>query len=221
MSDKCLFIIDSLDQIIAPCEINPEKTMKTLLHIKSSLFGEQGQSAQLAQTFIARWSAENPESTIIERDLAADPVPHLDAFRMTALNTPEDQRTSEQQAVVGLADQLLAEVKAADVLVIGLPMYNFSVPSQLKAWFDHLARAGVTFRYGENGVEGLIEDRPVYLISTRGGVYGQQGSDMQISYVKQLLSFMGLNDQHLVVAEGLAMEEHRESALEKARAALV
>lgn len=194
--------------------------MKTLLHIKSSLFGENGQSAQLAGTFITNWSKENPESTIIERDLAADPVPHLDAFRMGALNTPADQRTEEQQAVVSLADQLLAEVKSADVIVIGLPMYNFSVPSQLKSWFDHLARAGITFRYVENGVEGLIEDRPVYLISTRGGVYGQQGSDMQISYVKQLLSFMGLNDQHLVVAEGLAMDEHRDAALEQARAAL-
>jgi len=194
--------------------------MKTLLHIKSSLFGDQGQSAQLAGSFISRWSAENADSTIIERDLAADPVPHLDAFRMGALNTPEADRSAEQQAVVDLADQLLAEVKAADVIVIGLPMYNFSVPSQLKSWFDHLARAGVTFRYTETGVEGLIEDRPVYLISTRGGVYGEDGSNMQISYVKQLLSFMGLNTQHLVVAEGLALDDHRDAALEKARLAL-
>ena len=99
-------------------------------------------------------------------------------------------------------------------------MYNFSVPSQLKSWFDHLARAGVTFQYTETGVQGLIEDRPVYLISTRGGVYGDEGSNMQISYVKQLLSFMGLNNQQLVVAEGLAMDDHRDAALEKARAAL-
>ena len=194
--------------------------MKTLLHVKSSLFGDQGQSAQLAGSFISRWTQENPDSSVIERDLAADPVPHLDAFRMGALNTPEADRSAEQQAVVELADQLLAEVKAADVIVIGLPMYNFSVPSQLKSWFDHLARAGVTFQYTETGVEGLIEDRPVYLISTRGGVYGDEGSNMQISYVKQLLSFMGLNNQQLVVAEGLAMDDHRDAALEKARAAL-
>jgi len=194
--------------------------MKTLLHVKSSLFGDQGQSAQLAGSFISRWSEQNPEGTVIERDLAADPVPHLDGFRMGALNTPEADRTPEQQAVVALADQLLAEVKSADVIVIGLPMYNFSVPSQLKSWFDHLARAGVTFQYTETGVEGLIEDRPVYLISTRGGVYGDEGSNMQISYVKQLLSFMGLNNQQLVVAEGLALDDQREAALEKARAAL-
>lgn len=194
--------------------------MKTLLHVKSSLFGDQGQSAQLAGSFISRWSQENPDSSVIERDLAADPVPHLDAFRMGALNTPEVDRSAEQQAVVDLADQLLAEVKSADVIVIGLPMYNFSVPSQLKSWFDHLARAGVTFQYTETGVDGLIEDRPVYLISTRGGVYGDEGSNMQISYVKQLLSFMGLNNQQLVVAEGLAMDDHRDAALEKARAAL-
>ena len=194
--------------------------MKTLLHVKSSLFGDQGQSAQLAGSFISRWTQENPDSSVIERDLAADPVPHLDAFRMGALNTPEADRSQEQQAVVDLADQLLSEVKAADVIVIGLPMYNFSVPSQLKSWFDHLARAGVTFQYTETGVQGLIEDRPVYLISTRGGVYGDEGSNMQISYVKQLLSFMGLNSQQLVVAEGLAMDDHRDAALEKARAAL-
>ena len=194
--------------------------MKTLLHVKSSLFGDQGQSAQLAGSFISRWTQENPDSSVIERDLAADPVPHLDAFRMGALNTPEADRSQEQQAVVELADQLLAEVKAADVIVIGLPMYNFSVPSQLKSWFDHLVRAGVTFQYTETGVQGLIEDRPVYLISTRGGVYGDEGSNMQISYVKQLLSFMGLNSQQLVVAEGLAMDDHRDAALEKARAAL-
>lgn len=194
--------------------------MKTLLHVKSSLFGDQGQSAQLAGSFISRWTQENADSSVIERDLAADPVPHLDAFRMGALNTPEADRSAEQQAVVALADQLLAEVKSADVIVIGLPMYNFSVPSQLKSWFDHLARAGVTFQYTQSGVEGLIEDRPVYLISTRGGVYGDEGSNMQISYVKQLLSFMGLNNQQLVVAEGLAMDDHRDSALEKARAAL-
>ena len=194
--------------------------MKTLLHVKSSLFGDQGQSAQLAGSFISRWTQENPDSSVIERDLAADPVPHLDAFRMGALNTPEADRSEEQQTVVDLADQLLAEVKAADVIVIGLPMYNFSVPSQLKSWFDHLARAGVTFQYTETGVQGLIEDRPVYLISTRGGVYGDEGSNMQISYVKQLLSFMGLNNQQLVIAEGLAMDDHRDAALEKARAAL-
>ena len=194
--------------------------MKTLLHVKSSLFGDQGQSAQLAGSFISRWTQENTDSTVIERDLAADPVPHLDAFRMGALNTPEADRSQEQQAVVDLADQLLAEVKSADVIVIGLPMYNFSVPSQLKSWFDHLARAGVTFQYTETGVQGLIEDRPVYLISTRGGVYGDEGSNMQISYVKQLLSFMGLNNQQLVVAEGLALDDHRDAALEKARAAL-
>jgi len=194
--------------------------MKTLLHVKSSLFGDQGQSAQLAGSFISRWTQKNPESSVIERDLAADPVPHLDAFRMGALNTPQAERSEAQQAVVDLADQLLAEVKAADVIVIGLPMYNFSVPSQLKSWFDHLARAGVTFQYTETGVQGLIEDRPVYLISTRGGVYGDEGSNMQISYVKQLLSFMGLSNQQLVVAEGLAMDDHRDAALEKARAAL-
>ena len=194
--------------------------MKTLLHIKSSLFGDNGQSAQLAGEFIAKWRSENPEGSVIERDIAADPVPHLDAFRVTALNTAEAERTAEQQSVVDYADQLLSEVKSASVIVIGLPMYNFGISSQLKAWFDHLARAGVTFKYTETGPVGLIEDRPVYLISTRGGVYNGE-NDGQLTAVRQVLGFVGLSDVRVVLADGLAMgDEHREKGLERAREAL-
>lgn len=194
--------------------------MTTLLHVKTSLFGDQGQSAQLAGEFIGRWREQNPEGQVIERDLLSEGVPHLDAFRMGALNTPEDQRNPEQQAVVDYADQILSELKAADVVVIGLPMYNFNVPSQLKAWFDHLARVGITFNYTETGPVGLLEDKPVYLIATRGGLYADQGQDFQVNFVKQFLAFIGLADTRVVLAEGLAIDTLRSGSLEQARAAL-
>jgi len=195
--------------------------MSTLLHVKSSLFGDQGQSAQLANEFIGRWRAENPNGQVIERDLVGESVPHLDAFRMGALNTPADQRTTEQQAVVDFADRLLDELKAADLVVMGLPMYNFNVPSQLKAWFDHLARVGVTFNYTETGPVGLLKDKPTYLIATRGGMYAEQGQDFQVNFVKQFLGFIGLSDTRLVLAEGLALDTVRPDSLERARAALI
>lgn len=195
--------------------------MATLLHIKTSLFGDTGQSAQLAKSFVDNWLAEHSDGVVIERDLASDPVPHLDAFRVTALNSPAEERDADQEAVVALADALLAEVKSADTVVIGLPMYNFNIPSQLKSWFDHLARAGVTFHYTEQGPVGLIEDKPVYLVATRGGLYAEQGQDFQVDFVKQFLGFIGLKDTRLVLAEGLAMDTHRDQSLEQARAAFV
>jgi FMN-dependent NADH-azoreductase len=100
-------------------------------------------------------------------------------------------------------------------------MYNFNIPSQLKSWFDHLARAGVTFHYTEQGPVGLIEDKPVYLVATRGGLYAEQGQDFQVDFVKQFLGFIGLKDIRLVLAEGLAMDTHRDQSLEQARAAFV
>jgi FMN-dependent NADH-azoreductase len=195
--------------------------MATLLHIKTSLFGDHGQSAQLAKSFVDKWLEENEDGIVIERDLASDPVPHLDAYRVTALNSAVDERDAEQSAVVEFADTLLAEVKSADTIVIGLPMYNFNIPSQLKSWFDHLARAGVTFHYTEQGPVGLIEDKPVYLVATRGGLYAEQGQDFQVDFVKQFLGFIGLKDTRLVLAEGLAMDTHRDQSLEQARAAFV
>ncbi|NRP53092.1 MULTISPECIES: FMN-dependent NADH-azoreductase [unclassified Marinobacterium] len=195
--------------------------MATLLHIKTSLFGDNGQSAQLAKSFVDKWLDENSDGVVIERDLASDPVPHLDAYRVTALNSPAEERDAEQSAIVEFADALLAEVKSADTIVIGLPMYNFNIPSQLKSWFDHLARAGVTFHYTEEGPVGLIEDKPVYLVATRGGLYSEQGQDFQVDFVKQFLGFIGLKDTRLVLAEGLAMDTHRDQSLKQARAAFV
>lgn len=179
--------------------------MKTLLHVKSSVFGDKGQSTQLADRLIKRWLTENPQGRVVVRDLVAEPIPHFDMQAIAALSTEAEQRTLDQQAIVALSNRLVAEVQEADTLVIAAPMYNFAVPSQLKAWFDQVAKNGVTFRYTEQGPEGLLEDRPVYVLATRGGQYRDAGLDFQIPWVKQILGFMGLKQVEVVYAEGLNM----------------
>ncbi len=179
--------------------------MATLLQINSSLFGESGNSSQLTGEFVQRWKAQNPTGEVIVHDFATEQVPHLDATRVQALFSPEEGRTAEQQAVVDYSDKLIAEVKAADTIVIGVPLYNFGVPSTLKAYFDHLARAGVTFQYTETGPVGMLEDKPVYVIATRGGVHKGQPSDTQSQFLKNFLGFLGLKDVHIIYAEGLNM----------------
>src|SRR4029453_5111466 len=121
--------------------------MNTLLLVQTSLYGAQGQSSQLAERFVADWRKRNPGGRVIVRDLAEAPVPHLTAERFQAFATAPEDRTPEQQAAVAYSDALIDELRSADTVVIGAPMYNFSVPSTLRAYFDHIARAGVTFRY--------------------------------------------------------------------------
>src|SRR5688572_29404445 len=113
-----------------------------ILQLKSSVFSGNGQSSRLADEFVALLAEQHPAAEIVERDLAADPVPHLDGARAAALFAKPEERTAEQRAIVADSDALIDELRRADVLVLGLPMYNFGVPSQLKAWFDHIARAG-------------------------------------------------------------------------------
>lgn len=179
--------------------------MATLLQINSSLFGENGNSSLLAQEFVDGWKTQNPNGNLITRDFSKESVPHLDAARVQALFTPEADRTAEQQHVVNYSDQIIAEIQAADVIVIGVPLYNFGVPSSLKAYFDHIARAGVTFKYTETGPVGLLNNKPVYIIATRGGVHQGQPSDTQSQFLINFLSFVGLKDVHFIYAEGLNM----------------
>jgi FMN-dependent NADH-azoreductase len=192
--------------------------MATLLKVQASLFGEQGQSSQLADRFIEGWLADHPTGRVIVRDLSANPLPHLTAERFQAFTTKAADRTSAQQAIVNESDALIAELENADTIVLAIPMYNFSVPSTVRAYFDHVARSGVTFRYTENGPEGLIKGKKTYVFLTRGGVY-PESADTQTPYLKQFLSFIGLDDLTFVHAEGLAMgEQSRERALTLAHA---
>ncbi|WP_417581362.1 FMN-dependent NADH-azoreductase [Nitrincola sp.] len=193
--------------------------MKTLLHVKSSVFGDDGKSAQLADRLIKRWLQQNPDGRVVVRDLVAEPIAHFDMQTIAALSAEAEQRSPEQQAIAALSDQLIAEVKEADVLVLAAPMYNFAVPSQLKAWFDQIAKNGVTFRYTEQGPVGLLQDRPVYVLATRGGQYRDAGLDFQVPWIKLILGFVGLNQVEVVYAEGLNMAG-AEGVIEQARAEL-
>lgn len=192
--------------------------MSTLLQIRTSLFSNHGQSSQLAEQFVARWRAAHPDGTVITRDLAANPVPHLTAERFGAFTAAADARTPAQDAVLAESDALIDEIKAADVIVLGLPLYNFGIPSTLKAYFDHIARSGVSFRYTENGPVGLLGGRQVRVFAARGGLYAGTPLDTQTGYVRNFLAFLGMTDVEFVYAEGLSMgEESRNGALAQAK----
>jgi FMN-dependent NADH-azoreductase len=175
-----------------------------ILQINSSLRGNQSESTRVANAIVAKVAAANPGATVTVRDLGANPHPVLDEAALGALFTPADQRTAEQAARVAQDDALIAEAQAADVIVLGAPMYNFGMPIQLKAWFDAIARAGVTFRYTENGPEGLLKNKKVYVATARGGIYPLD-ADPQVPHIRMLLNFLGLTDHEFIYSAGQAM----------------
>lgn len=179
--------------------------MATLLYVKSSIFGDYGQSSQLAEKFIAAWKEKNAGGHVVVRDLSVDVPPYLDGARVSALFTPEDQRTPEQNEVVAYSDALIQEIKDADAILFTAPLYNFALPAQTKSYLDYLCRAGVTFKYTETGPVGLLDSKPVYIITTRGGIYKGTEADTQTPFLKMIFSFIGLSDITMIHAEGLNM----------------
>jgi len=191
--------------------------MKSLLQINASMYANDGQSTRLADAFVAAWRTSHPDATVTVRDLGAEAPPHLTAERFAALTAKPEARDDAQRAVAAYADALVDELRRADVIVIGLPMYNFGAPSTLKAYFDHVARAGVTFRYTSSGPVGLLTGKTAYVFATRGGVYAGTPLDTQTAYVRDFLRFVGIDDVRFVYAEGLATgAERREAALAEA-----
>lgn len=196
--------------------------MKTLLKINSSILSS-GNANRLTEAFAARWLAAHPKGRVVERDLTRNPIPHLNETTLVGFATPEAERTPEQATAVAQSDQLIAELQAADVIVIGVPMYNFGIPSPLKAWIDHVARAGITFKYTTSGPVGLVQGKQVYVLAARGGVYAGGDMDVQSRYLKTILGFLGMANVEFVYAEGLAMGEdakHKaeQSALDRIQA---
>ena len=192
--------------------------MKTLLQLNTSLFAAAGQSTQLAERFVKAWQEANPGAKVVIRDIGREPVPHLTAERFAAFLATPESRTAEQQAITSYSDVLIDELRRADVIVIGLPMYNFGVPSSLKAYIDHVARAGITFRYTAQGPVGLLTGKKVYIFATRGGAYAGTPLDTQTTYVRDFLRFIGIDDVEFVYAERLNLgAEHKEVALTEAR----
>lgn len=195
--------------------------MKTLLQLNSSIFSAGGQSSQLANAFVSTWRACHLNGKVVLRDLARDPLPHLDGERFQAFLAKPEDRTPTQKAAADLSDALIDEIKGAGVVVIGLPTYNFGVPSTLKTYFDHIARAGLTFRYTDKGAEGLLKRKKAYVFATRGGKYLGTPMEHQTVFIKQFLNFVGIDDIEFIYAEGLAMGDAiKEAGLNSARRAL-
>jgi len=182
--------------------------MNTILLLKSSLNGDQGNSSILANALVERIKLQSEQDsqadngvTVIERDLAEDDLPHLTQAEMAAwANKGED-------GLASLSDTLINELKRSDTIVIAMPMYNFGVPSTFKAWADRIARAGVTFQYTENGPVGLLENKKIVVVAARGGIYEGTQKDTQSQYLKDFFGLIGLTDVSFIYAEGLAMPD--------------
>ncbi|MFL7865008.1 FMN-dependent NADH-azoreductase [Vibrio cincinnatiensis] len=190
--------------------------MSRILALKSSILGEYSQSSKLLDAYLSQFDTDDLQI----RDLAANPLPVLDFSVATALRATEDL-SEEQQKVVELSDTLIAEINAADTIVIATPMYNFTIPTQLKNWFDLIARAGVTFKYTEAGVQGLITGKKVVVITTRGGIHKDSATDNVTPYLKTILGFVGMTDVQFAYAEALNMgEDSASKGIESAKSQL-
>lgn len=195
--------------------------MKTLLQIDSSIHSDAGQSTRLAGELTRRWLSANSGGRVIVRDLARDPVPHLTAERFQAFLARAEERTPAQRQAVAYSDALIEELRQADAIVIAAPMYNFDAPSTLKAYFDHVARAGVTFRYTDRGAVGLLTGKKAYVVAARGGKYAGTAADHHTAYIRQFLGFLGITDVEFVYAEVLALgDAARDAGLARARATI-
>ena len=193
--------------------------MSRILVIESSARQQGSVSRELTQQFIANWQAAHPADQIQVRDLAVDPVPHLDATLLGGWMTPSEQQSEAEKAALARSNLLTDEVLVADVLVLAAPMYNFAIPSTLKAWLDHVLRAGVTFKYTETGPQGLLTGKRAFVLTARGGIYAGSALDHQEPYLRQALAFIGIHDVQFIHAEGLNLgAEFSEKGLAQARA---
>ena len=195
--------------------------MSNVLIIESSARQQGSFSRQLTQQFISQWQAAHPTDQVTVRDLALHPVPHLDANLLGGWMKPEAQRSADEHASLKRSDELTDELLAADVLVLAAPMYNFAIPSTLKAWLDHVLRAGVTFKYTETGPQGLLTGKKAYVLTARGGLYAGSTSDHQEPYLRQVMAFIGIHDLTFIHAEGMNLGgDFQEKGLNQAKARL-
>lgn len=195
--------------------------MSNVLIIESSARQQGSFSRQLTQQFISQWQAAHPTDQVNVRDLALHPVPHLDANLLGGWMKPEAQRSADEHASLKRSDELTDELLAADVLVLAAPMYNFAIPSTLKAWLDHVLRAGVTFKYTETGPQGLLTGKKAYVLTARGGLYAGSTSDHQEPYLRQVMAFVGIHDVTFIHAEGMNLGgDFQEKGLNQAKARL-
>ncbi len=198
--------------------------MTTILYLNSSVRSTGSVSRQLSGEFVEKLKSAHPGAKVVTRDLAANPLPHLSESMVGAYFTPPEQRNDEQKQLIQTSDEVVTELLAADIVVVGAPMYNFSVSSTLKSWIDHVARAGVTFKYTETGPVGLVHGKKFVIFTSRSGVYSSgpaKAMDFQETYLRGVLGFLGITDVSFISAEGLAMgDEAVNSALANGRSAM-
>lgn len=197
--------------------------MKKILHIISSPRGAASLSIKLGNAIIEKLQAAYPGSTVTESNLVDKQFPHLEEAHLTSFFTPAESRTAESQAAVKHSDDAIKEIQDADVIVIGAPVYNFNIHSALKAWIDHIVRAGVTFKYDASGPEGLITGKKVYIAISAGAVYTEgpmQALDYIPPYLKSILGFIGLTDITFVRVEGASIPGVQDTAMEKGIASI-
>jgi len=193
--------------------------MSKILHIISSPRGEASNSIKLAEAIIERLQLNYPSAALHTKDLTKAPFPHLEEVHLNAFLTPVEQHSEEHREAIRHSNLAIEELMNSDFIVIGAPMYNFGISSTLKAWFDHIARAGITFKYTQQGPVGLLTGKKVFLAITTGGIYSSGegvGNDFLTPYLKFMLAFIGITDITVCRAEGFAIAEMRDNALEKA-----
>jgi len=193
--------------------------MTRILHLISSPRGNDSVSIKLANAIIEKLQGKYPDSTVEELDLLKSNVPHLDTAHLRSFFTPAEQLTPDDREAIRYSDNAISQLIAADIIVIGAPLYNFGIPSALKAWIDHIARAGKTFRYDENGPEGLVKGKKVYVAMASGAVYSDgiyKPYDHVSTYLESVLGFLGMTDFTLYRAEGMNIPGLQENALDNA-----
>ncbi|GAB3002771.1 FMN-dependent NADH-azoreductase [Psychrosphaera aestuarii] len=193
--------------------------MNNVLVIKSSISGDAGNSTMLTNEFVEKLKKSNSKLTFATRDLVSPILPHLSSDELGAWMAEPQSRTKEQLELASLSDDLISELQSHDTIVIGMPMYNFGIPSTFKAWIDRVARAGITFKYTEQGPQGLLTDKKVVVIAARGGIYQGTPADTQSQYLKDVFAFIGLTNIEFVYAEGLNMP-NKEQGLATARSTM-
>jgi FMN-dependent NADH-azoreductase len=181
--------------------------MTQILFVTSSVRAEDSFSNQVATTVLNDLRKAHPDAGVVIRDLAKEPVPHIDGDFVEATRTPQGPTTDKQRALVARSDVLVDELKKADIIVIAAPMYNFSIPSTLKAWIDYICRPGQTFSYSDKGPEGLLKGKRAILILARGGIYSSgpmQSFEHQATYLHSVLNFLGITNVQSIELEGVA-----------------
>jgi FMN-dependent NADH-azoreductase len=184
--------------------------MKNILLVSSSPAGWKSYSHQFASHIVDDLKARHPGAKVVVRDVAKEPLPHVDAAFITGRVLPPEKRSPAEAKALALSDILLAELEAADIVVFAVPMYNFGVPSSLKAWIDHVLRPGRAFSYSQKGPEGLLKGKKAVVVVSRGGIYSEgpaQQLDFQESYLRAVLGFIGITNVHVVRVEGVGMGE--------------